>query len=447
MIAFGYAAKGVCTDDMTYYEVGPDGRADARDLVRAPYYCMMHDFGDHPRLRAVPRRADHLAAGSGWSRGCRISASTRRCRSISACCRAATRATAEDIRWFKRANCFASHVMNAFQDGTKIHFDTPEAKNNMFPFFPDVHGAPFNPMEAASFLTRWTVDMASNCDEFESRQRLTDMVGEFPRIDDRYAGEKYRYGWMLVIDMAQPVELKGGSAGGMLMNTLGLVDHRDRRRSRTGGAARSPPCRSPASSRASKDAPEGDGWIVHGLQPARRAPHATCCCSTRSTSTRARSRRSISRSACASACTAIGRTRRISAWRHDRAGADVRNVRDEYRAVGESHQCDSPSKPAPPRPAPARPPSPRRAAAGGSDQTISTISGRQPIDRQDRLAQIAAIDVADQPDRIGAECRARRSSSSGCRSSSPSPHPRQDQIDEARIDRRQPHRQRQAVER
>ena len=101
-------------------------------------------------------------------------------------------ATAADIRWFKRDNCFASHVMNAFQEGTKIHFDTPEAKNNMFPFFPDIHGAPFNPIEAASFLTRWTVDMASNSDAFESMTRLSNMIGEFPRIDDRFAGQPYR---------------------------------------------------------------------------------------------------------------------------------------------------------------------------------------------------------------------------------------------------------------
>ena len=54
------------------------------------------------------------------------------------------------MRWFKRANCFASHVMNAFKDGTKVYFVTPSAKNNMFPFFPDVHGKPFNPMQTAS---------------------------------------------------------------------------------------------------------------------------------------------------------------------------------------------------------------------------------------------------------------------------------------------------------
>ena len=119
--------------------------------------------------------------------------------------------------------------MNAFQEGTKIHFDTPEAKNNMFPFFPDIHGKPFNGPESASFLTRWTVDMASNSPDFESREQLTRMMGEFPRIDERRTGLPYRYGWMLVIDPAKPVELKGGSPSGMLMNCPGPDRPRNRR--------------------------------------------------------------------------------------------------------------------------------------------------------------------------------------------------------------------------
>ena len=41
-------------------------------------------------------------------------------------------------------------MVNAWQEGTKVHFVTPEAKNNMFPFFPDVAGAEFNPAEAMS---------------------------------------------------------------------------------------------------------------------------------------------------------------------------------------------------------------------------------------------------------------------------------------------------------
>jgi carotenoid cleavage dioxygenase len=170
-------------------------------------------------------------------------------------------ASADDIRWFKAPNLFASHVMNAHNDGTKIHFDTPEAAGNMFPFFPDVHGAPFDPMKAASHLTRWTVDMASNSDEFESRTRLSEMVGEFPRIDDRYAGRKYRHGWMLVVDRSKPVELQGPSAAGLLMNTLGHVDlETGEDRSWWVGPVSSlqEPCFIPRA----PDAPEGDGYIV-----------------------------------------------------------------------------------------------------------------------------------------------------------------------------------------
>ena len=45
-------------------------------------------------------------------------------------------------------------------------------------------------------------------------------AAEFPRIDDRFAGQKTRYGWFLEMDMKRPVELRGGSAGGLLMNCL-----------------------------------------------------------------------------------------------------------------------------------------------------------------------------------------------------------------------------------
>jgi carotenoid cleavage dioxygenase-like enzyme len=259
MIAFGYAAKGICTKDMTYYEVSPEG-----DLLRelwfeVPYYCMMHDFAitpDYALFHVVPivsswerleRGMPHF--GFDTTLPVYLGVLPRR-----------PGATGEDIRWFKRGNCFASHVMNAFQDGTKIHFDTPEAKNNMFPFFPDVHGAAFNGPESASFLTRWTVDMASPVtdDSFASVERLTTMMGEFPRIDDRMLGQRYRYGWMLVIDPTKPVGLRGGSAGGLLMNTLGLVDHQGEAQRWWCGPVSSlqEPCFIP------RGPGEGNGWIA-----------------------------------------------------------------------------------------------------------------------------------------------------------------------------------------
>jgi carotenoid cleavage dioxygenase-like enzyme len=256
MIAFGYAASGLCSDDVAFYEISPDGELVQEIWFKAPYYCMMHDFAitpDYAVFNVMPsigswERLEKGLPHFGFDTTLPVYLGVLPRKS-------------GDIRWFKTGNSFNSHVMNAFQDGSKVHFDIPVAKNNMFPFFPDVHGAPFNGMEAMSYLTRWTVDMASNSDAFDSETRLTDTAAEFPRIDDRYAGQLYRYGWMLEMDMHRPVELKGGSAGGLLMNCLFLKDHQ------TGAeqhwwcgpvSSLQEPCFIPRS----KTAPEGDGWIV-----------------------------------------------------------------------------------------------------------------------------------------------------------------------------------------
>lgn len=260
MVAIGYAASGLCSDDVTYMEVSPQGELIREEWFKVPYYCMMHDFGiteDYLILHIVPsigswerleKGLPHF--GFDTTMPVYLGVIPRR-----------DGVTDADIRWFKRDNCFASHVMNAFQEGTKIHFDVPESKNNMFPFFPDVHGAPFDPIGAMSRLTRWTVDMASNGEEFDSVVRLTETTGEFPRIDDRFTGRAYRYGWMLEMDPARPVEIKGGSAAGQIMNCLFLKDLE------TGAeqhwwcgptSSLQEPCFVPRGS----GAPEGEGWIV-----------------------------------------------------------------------------------------------------------------------------------------------------------------------------------------
>jgi carotenoid cleavage dioxygenase-like enzyme len=260
MIAFGYASSGLCTEDCTFYEVTPEGELVHEIQFKSPYYCMMHDFGiteDYAVFNVMPSIGswDRLKKGLPH-----FGFDTTKPVYLGVLPRKAG-ASGDDIRWFKTGNSFNSHVMNAFQEGTRVHFDIPVAKNNMFPFFPDVHGAPFNGPDSMSYLTRWTVDMASNSDAFESETRLTDTAAEFPRIDDRYAGLPYRYGWMLEMDMRRSVELKGGSAGGLLMNCLFLKDHK------TGAeqhwwcgpvSSLQEPCFIPRS----KDAAEGDGWIV-----------------------------------------------------------------------------------------------------------------------------------------------------------------------------------------
>src|SRR5690606_20012809 len=72
-----------------------------------------------------------------------------------------------EVRWFSAPTVFASHVMNAFNEGSRVHFDVPMAAGNMFPFFPDTEGAPFEPEEAQGRMTRWTVDLSANSDEIK----------------------------------------------------------------------------------------------------------------------------------------------------------------------------------------------------------------------------------------------------------------------------------------
>jgi len=152
--------------------------------------------------------------------------------------------------------------MNAFEDGTVIHFDVPMAKGNAFPFFPDVHGAPFDPEKAHCHMTRWTVDMGSRGNEFAGMRRLADVKGEFPRIDDRYVSRAYRYGFLLAQDFSRPLQLPGGrSATGMMMNLLARLDHAtgDVQTYWAGPTSTlQEPCfvpRSPA-------APEGEGYLL-----------------------------------------------------------------------------------------------------------------------------------------------------------------------------------------
>src|SRR5690606_10943275 len=134
-------------------------------------------------------------------------------------------------------------------------------KNNMFPFFPDIHGAPYKPEEAQSFMTRFTVDMNSKSDEFESVETLTDMMGEFPRIDDRYASQPHTHGWFLVSDRSQPFHGPGSRASGFLTNTLGHINFSTGRQSSWFCGPENliqEPCFIPRS----PDAPQGDGYIV-----------------------------------------------------------------------------------------------------------------------------------------------------------------------------------------
>lgn len=244
MIAFGFAAQGLFSRDVAYYEIGPNGRITHEVWFEAPYHCMLHDFGvtaDYAVFPIIPVcgvGVDALKAGAphyAWDsqKDIHLGVLPRG-------------GTAGDLRWFRAPNQFCSHVMNAFNDGSRVHIDVPVAKGNLFPFFPEP-GQPWKPALAQPRLTRWTVDLASRREGFESVEQLSAFVGEFPRHDHRYQTRPYRHGWLLGFDSQR-----------------GSIAHVDYRSGRThtwspdANTSLQEPCFIPRS----PTAREGDGYII-----------------------------------------------------------------------------------------------------------------------------------------------------------------------------------------
>jgi carotenoid cleavage dioxygenase-like enzyme len=258
LIAFSYASKGLLTKDCTYMEISPTGELLREVYFETPYYCMMHDWGvteDYACFHIVPSTSnwDRLHAnlphfGFDTTLPVYLLVLPRK-------------GDAKDIKIFKRPNMFCSHVMNAFNDGSKIYFDTPAAKNNMFPFFPDIHGAPFNRDEGKSYMTRWTVDYNSKGDEFEKDEQLSQLFSEFPRIDDRYATQPHGHGWIPVTDMSMPFNGPGARASGLRLNRIAHMNFKTGKESTWFCGPDSliqEPCFVPRT----PDAPEGEGYVI-----------------------------------------------------------------------------------------------------------------------------------------------------------------------------------------
>jgi carotenoid cleavage dioxygenase-like enzyme len=244
MIAFGFGAKGLFSRDTVYYEIGPDGRVTHEVWFEVPYYCMLHDFGvtrDYAVFPVIPIAGvgvEALKAGRphyAWDPSKDVYLGVLR-----------RGGTARDLKWFRAPTQFVSHVMNAFSEGTKIHIDVPVAPGNMFPFFPEL-GKPWDPRQAAARVTRWTVDADSKGEAFESAQRLSEFVGEFPKIDQRYQTEHYRHGWLLGFNP--------------LRNQVAHVDHATGKTSvwqADDNTSLQEPCFIPKSAAAA----EGDGYVI-----------------------------------------------------------------------------------------------------------------------------------------------------------------------------------------
>src|SRR6185312_2898792 len=120
MVAFGYAARGMMTRDIAVYRIDKHGALTATTWIETPYYGMVHDFGlteDYIVFPIVPiigswERLERGMPHFGWdgSRPMYLGVLSRTMEP-------------DSLRWFRAPARFASHVMNAFNDGTQVYLD------------------------------------------------------------------------------------------------------------------------------------------------------------------------------------------------------------------------------------------------------------------------------------------------------------------------------------
>lgn len=256
LIAFGYEARGLATPDIAFYVIDAAGQVTREEYFEAPYASMVHDFGvtrDHVVFPISPLCSDleGLKAGKphfAWDgcRDCHVGILPRR-------------GTVGDLRWFKGPAAFSSHTMNAWDDGSRVHYDTPVGNIVVFPFFPDAQGKPWNAAQAVPRLERWTMDLGRPGANFE-RRTLSQRVVEFPRIDERFAMEPYRHGWA-ACDDTQSGGAPTSLGGGLSLNAIAHFDHLEGRVD-VWRAEEDTAVQEPQFVPRSASSPEGDGFLL-----------------------------------------------------------------------------------------------------------------------------------------------------------------------------------------
>lgn len=189
MVFFAYSVGGFFTKTMLYGVTDKTGRLTRLDRFEAPYTSMVHDFlvtRNYVLFPILPLTGslDRAKAGKpafAWEPavGAYVGVMKRA-------------AAASTIRWFQCEPCYVFHPMNAYEHDGKIVADVMQYETA--PLFPAPDGTPVEARTAGARLTRWTFDLASNSDTFD-RAQIDDLSGEFPRLDERFAGLPYRHGY------------------------------------------------------------------------------------------------------------------------------------------------------------------------------------------------------------------------------------------------------------
>ena len=228
MVAFGYEATGLATDDLFICTIDRAGKVRREVRVKVPYVSIIHDMALTHRHVVIPfsgyvTSMERLKAGKihwGWdaTKPGYIGVMPRE-------------GSAQDMRWFKGPNRCHMHTFNAYSEGNKVILYAPFWDSNFFPFFPNVDGAPFNPAKARAFIRKFTLDLDSSSDAWQE-ELLWDMpVVDIGKVDPRTLSLNSRYIYTGFTDPQMPYdrERSGPRAPASVPNSYGRFDIQTRK--------------------------------------------------------------------------------------------------------------------------------------------------------------------------------------------------------------------------
>ncbi len=193
--AYGYEATGLCSRDVFVYCLDRTGSVTREWRLEAPHTSMLHDMWLTQSHIVIPggglvTQLDWLKAGKphwAWD-------STKPSYFIVI----PREGEARDIRFFYGPERSIVHTTNARTAGSKILLEAPVANGNTWPWFNDVHGAPYKPVPQN--LRRITLDLNSKDDRAREESLFETNITSFTRIDDRYLTLPYRYVYVQYAD-------------------------------------------------------------------------------------------------------------------------------------------------------------------------------------------------------------------------------------------------------
>jgi carotenoid cleavage dioxygenase-like enzyme len=248
---YGWAYKDT-PPYVTLHWVKPDGSVRTRALDDAPYNAVAHDIWltrDYVVMPFQPftasqERVRQSKSVFAWNRDLPIVLAL------------IPRSLEGEIRWIETdlEPQYVMHTLAANTQNGTITLDAPIFDRPPFPFEFDVGDGEQVPLFfsiAKSTLGRWTVDVGSGKVKAE---QLSDRPAELPKIDERYFGKDYEWGYLVGGDAKR----KGMSMKSLVAHNMRTGREDEYRIRHDTPTAVLETCFAPRT----KDAAEGDGYII-----------------------------------------------------------------------------------------------------------------------------------------------------------------------------------------